>query len=102
MKKTVAVILLICFSAAVCPLFSLTLDNYEPYSKAEFPKWSLELRRAECIFFGGIPITFPVTALAAGIAKADLSFGQTLVIAASLSAVIAIIDYIIGVVRDAD
>ncbi len=100
MKKITAIILLICFSAMACPVFSLTLDDYEPYSKTEFPKWSLDLRRAECIFFGGIPITFPVTALAFTLANKDISFGKTLAIAASLSAAIALIDYILGVIHE--
>ena len=99
MKKTIALLVLICFSAMLCPVFALTLDEYEPYQKEEFPKWSLDLRRAECIFFGGLPITFPVTAVAFTLANKDLSFGKTLAIAASLSAVIALVDYIIGVIN---
>ena len=77
MKKTIVVILMICFSAMVCaPIFALSLDNYEPYEKDEFPKWALDLRRAECIFFGGIPIAYPLTALTLGLFKHPFtSFG---------------------------
>ena len=63
----------------VCaPIFALSLDGYEPYSKDEFPKWSLDLRRAECIFFGGIPIAYPLTALTLGLLKQETSFPKTL------------------------
>ncbi len=78
----------------------LALDGYEPYRTEEFPKWSLNLRRAECIFFGGIPIAYPLTALAFSVANKDTSFVQNLAIACSVSAAIALIDYIIGVVNE--
>ena len=100
MKKLIAVLLIALTAGLFTPLFSLTLDGYEPYRTEEFPKWSLNLRRAECIFFGGIPITFPVTALAFTLANKDISFGKTLAIAASLSAAIALIDYILGVIHE--
>ena len=100
MKRIVAVLLVLCFASVFCaPVFSLTLGDYEPYSKAEFPKWSLDLRRAECIFFGGIPITFPVTMLAFNLAGSEPSFMKALGIACAVSAAIALIDYIIGVVN---
>ncbi len=100
MKRLVALAVLICVSLLVCsPVFSLDMKDYEPYSEDEFPKWSLDLRRAECIFFGGIPIAYPLTALAFNIANQDSSFLQNLAIACSVSAAIALIDYIIGVVN---
>ena len=100
MKKIVVLLVLICLSIMVCmPVFSLDMEGYEPYTNDEFPKWSLDLRRAECIFFGGIPITYPLTALAFGIADKETSFLQNLAIACSVSAAIALIDYIIGVVN---
>ena len=98
MKKLIAVIILACF-VFFMPLFSLTLDDYEPYRNEEFPKWSLDLRRAECIFFGGIPITFPVTALAFNLANKDATFLETLGVACAVSAVITIVDYILGVIN---
>ncbi len=98
MKKATALLLIICLTALFCaPAFSLTLDDYEPYSKDEFPKWSLDLRRAECIFFGGIPIAFPLTALTLNVVNTDVTFVKTLGIACAVSAAIALIDYIIGV-----
>ena len=101
MKKTIAVIIMICFSAMVCaPIFALSLDGYEPYSKDEFPKWSLDLRRAECIFFGGIPIAYPLTALTLGLLKQETSFPKTLAISCGVTLVIAVIDYILGVINE--
>ena len=100
MKRFTALSILICLTAILCsPLFSLDMTGYEPYSESEFPKWSLDLRRAECIFFGGIPITYPMTALAFSIADKETTFLQTLGIACAASAAIALIDYIIGVIN---
>ncbi len=116
MKRALAVLILICIFSFVCaPAFSLTSPTlqvsmpgfqfkssatsttYEPYSDDEFPKWALDLRRAECIFFGGIPIALPVSLLVADLAGKDLSFFQALGIACSVSAVITLVDYILGV-----
>ena len=100
MKRLIAFSVLICLSFFICaPIFSLDMTGYEPYSNDEFPKWTLDLRRAECIFFGGIPIAYPLTALAFSIADKETSFLQNLAIACSVSAAIALIDYIIGVVN---
>ncbi len=101
MKKTIVIIIMICFSFLVCsPVFALSLDNYEPYGKHEFPKWALDLRRAECIFFGGIPIAFPLTALTFSLFKQDTNFLKTLGIACSVTAMIAIVDYVLGVINE--
>jgi hypothetical protein len=101
MKKTITIIIMICFSALVCaPIFALTLNDYEPYSNDEFPKWALDLRRAECIFFGGIPIAFPLTALTFSLFKQETNFLKTLGIACSVTAVIAVVDYILGVINE--
>ncbi len=100
MKKTIVIIIMICFSLLVCsPIFALTLDNYEPYKNEEFPKWSLDLRRFECIFFGGIPIAYPLTALSLRLMQKDADFGKTLAISCGVTLVIAVIDYILGVVN---
>ena len=101
MKKLLAITLLICLAALFCaPVFCADMKDYEPYGPDEFPKWALNLRRAECIFFGGIPIAYPLTALAFSVANKDTSFVQNLAIACSVSAAIALIDYIIGVVNE--
>lgn len=101
MKKTIVIIIMVCFSALVCaPIFALTLDNYEPYMNEEFPKWSLDLRRFECIFFGGIPIAFPLTALSMSLMNKETDFGKTLAISCGVTLVIAVIDYILGVINE--
>lgn len=92
-KKFLTVILLIalCFS-----VFALDMNNAEPYEKTEFPKFALDLRRSEIIFFGGIPIVYPLTSLALKTCKIDTNFWKTMGISCSVSAVIALADYVIG------
>ncbi len=101
MKKLVAVLLIVLTAGFLTPVFSLTLSGYEPYTTDEFPKWSLDLRRAECIFLGGIPIAYPISALAFSTLKKDATFLETLGVACAISATIALVDFILGVV-DAD
>jgi hypothetical protein len=99
MKKAVILIFIFVLLFGLCtPAFSLTLTDYEPYSKEEFPKWSLDLRRAESLFFGGIPIAFPLTSAALSLAGQEPEFLTTFGIACAVSAAITLIDYIIGVV----
>lgn len=100
MKKTIVIIIMVCFSALLCaPIFALSLDGYEPYRNEEFPKWALDLRRAECIFFGGIPIAYPLTALSLTLMNREADFGKTLAISCGVTLVITVIDYILGVVN---
>ena len=99
MKKLVAVLLIVLTAGFLTPVFSLTLNGYESYSQDEFPKWSLQLRRAECIFLGGIPIAYPVSALAFSTLKKDATFLETLGVACAISAVITIVDFVLGVVN---
>lgn len=101
MKKAIIVVLIFVLLFGLCmPAFSLTLTDYEPYTKDEFPKWSLNLRRAETLFFGGIPIAYPLTSLAFSLAGKDAEFLPTLGIACAVSAVISLVDYIIGVASE--
>ena len=103
MKRTIALILIICLSAS---LFATPIKyEYEPYEEEEFPLWSRELRRAESIFFGSFVITLPVTALCYSLAEslgAELTdnegwlFGQQALIAGGLSLGIALTDFILG------
>lgn len=100
MKKLVALLVLLCLSFSFAlPVFCSSFE-FEPYSKDEFPKWALDLRRAESLFFGGLPIAFPVSALALGLFKQEASFTKTLAVACSITAVIALVDYIIGVINE--
>ena len=43
----------------------------EPYEDSEFPKWALDLRRGEILFFGALPITYAMTSLVTGALKSD-------------------------------
>lgn len=103
-RKAISILLILL--TLLTPLFSDPIEyEYEPYEKEEFPIWSLELRRAETIFFGALVITFPV---AMGIYSLASSLGmptpnqdyqrvlQQALIAGGLSLVIAGTDWIIG------
>ena len=106
MNKLIAVLLIISISAS---LFATPIKyDYEPYEEDEFPLWSVELRRAESIFFGSFVITLPVTALCYSLAEslgAKLTdnegwlFGQQALIAGGLSLGIALTDFILGRVQ---
>lgn len=92
-KKVVAVILLIALCSSV---FALDLSKAEPYGENEFPKFALDLRRSEIIFFGGLPIVYPLTSLALNSFKVDTNFWKTMGITCAISATIVLADYIIG------
>ena len=104
MRKAIALILV--FLMVIPPVFADPIVyEYEPYEEEEFPIWSYELRRAESIFFGSLVITFPV---AMGVYALGKQFGmptpsetyqEVLIeagIAAGLSLVIALTDWLIG------
>ena len=104
MKKAISLLL-----AALLLLSPLAADpieyEYEPYEKEEFPIWSLELRRAESIFFGSLFLTFPVAmgiyslASTLGMPTPSEDYQQVLqqaLIAGGLSLIIAGTDWIIG------
>jgi len=95
-KKIVAVVLLIAICSSV---FALDLKTAEPYSDSEFPKFALDLRRAEIIFFGGIPIVYPLTSLAMNTMKVDTNFWKTMGITCSITAAIVLADYVIGLIE---
>ena len=103
MKKAIALLLILLSSFY---LFSDPIKyDYEPYKREEFPEWTMELRRAEILFFGSFAITLPVTVAAYNIGK---SFGMPtpenealgalyqFAGAAGLSLIIAGVDWIIG------
>lgn len=118
MKPFIIVFLLFVFLAI--PLFSGdSLPDYEPYEDDEFPQWAKDLRRAEIIFFGTIPFTFLYTSFSYDFYRYvssgfDESFApafpgnttthiktndekwQILKISLSLSAVCALLDYLLG------
>ncbi len=109
MKKLIAIVLIIvtCSNLFADPI----VYEYEPYEKDEFPEWTMELRRAEIIFFGSFVITLPVAMAAYNIGKSfgmptpdsdALAMVYQFAGAAGLSLAIAGIDWIIGKVQDSD
>ena len=107
MKKRIIAFLLI-FSMLVPPLVAEPIEyEYEPYTEEEFPIWAHELRRAESIFFGSLAITFPLSmgayslATSLGAQGPSEPYQQVLIqlgVAAGLSLIIALTDWIIGAV----
>ncbi|MCR4676452.1 MAG: hypothetical protein K5634_04390 [Sphaerochaetaceae bacterium] len=93
LKKIIAVLLLVVVSSS---LFALDMSNAKPYSDSEFPKWEIKLRRAEIIFFGGIPVVYPLTYLAVSSFNGNTDFWSVMAITAGITASISLIDYIIG------
>ncbi|MFA7590129.1 MAG: hypothetical protein WCY44_01920 [Sphaerochaetaceae bacterium] len=103
-RLTVVVLLLCCLSAQMFASQTASgVQGYEPYTEEEFPQWSRELRRAETIFFGSLPITLTFASIgyAAGVALGAPQFLNETValfsIAAGVSLIIAITDYVLGV-----
>ncbi len=104
MRKAIAILLI--FLMVIPPAFSDPIPyEYEPYQEEEFPIWSHELRRAESIFFGSLVITFPVAmgvyqlGKQLGMPTPSETYQEVLVeagIAAGLSLVIALTDWLIG------
>lgn len=103
---------------------SLDIGDYEPYDEEEFPRWALDLRRFETIFFGSIPFTFLFTSagfesyayaangfspeylpLFLGNSPAKQQFladtmWQRVAVGLSLSALVATLDYLLGLGKD--
>lgn len=81
MKRTVAAITLVSFLAAATWAQS---DEPVPYEEEEFPRWALDLRRGEIIFFGTLPFSLFFTSLGYsliryGINNFDPAYAPTLV-----------------------
>jgi hypothetical protein len=60
LKRTVAAVTLVAFIAAAT--WAQT-DEPAPYVEEEFPRWALDLRRGEIIFFGTLPFSLLFTSL---------------------------------------
>ncbi len=107
MRKIIAAVLIVLM--IVPPLAADPIQyEYEPYEEDEFPIWSMELRRAETIFFGSLVLTFPVAmgiyslASTLGMPTPEEEYKQVLqqaLIAGGLSLIIAGTDWIIGKVN---
>ena len=107
-KRIIALFLIISI------IFSLSAETithssfnykYESYEEEEFPLWTIELRRAETIFFGSLVFTVPISSLALSVmAKQGIinfenstqSALMTLSSAAGLSLVVSALDWILG------
>ncbi|MHC1693407.1 MAG: hypothetical protein AB9828_10335 [Sphaerochaetaceae bacterium] len=105
MRRMVLIILLISISSQM--LCASTLPKtivYDPYELSEFPVWSQKLRRGETLLFGSFPITLTLTSLSYSLATslgapAFATEKETIAmfsIAAGLSLIIAVTDFIIG------
>ncbi|MGN1190413.1 MAG: hypothetical protein ACI4SL_08480 [Candidatus Ornithospirochaeta sp.] len=108
MKKIIALMLLISL------VFSLSAETithssfnykYESYEEEEFPLWTIELRRAETVFFGSLVFTVPISSVAIGLLSNQgiINFNNTtqaalvnLSAAAGLSLVVAAVDWVLG------
>lgn len=108
MKKIIALILLVSL------VFSLSAETithssfnykYESYEEEEFPLWTIELRRAETVFFGSLVFTVPISSVAIGLLSNQgiINFNNTtqaalvnLSAAAGLSLVVAAVDWVLG------
>jgi len=74
--------------------------SYTPYSQDEFPQWAIKVRRAETLFFGGVPLVLPVVSIASNLIWEDASFYKILAISASVSTVIVLIDFLMGEINE--
>lgn len=95
-KKTVAILLLISLCMS---LFSLDMSKAEPYSESEFPKWAINVRRSEIIFFGAVPITYLFTSIISDAFNSNFSFGEKLGISVAAAGGIVLTDIIIGLIK---
>ena len=108
MKRLVAIVVIvaICFSLSAETLTHSSFGyKYESYSDDEFPIWTIELRRAETLFFGSFVFTVPLAALAVGAMEKNnlVSFEgnlqstmATMGAAACTSLFIAALDWVLG------
>ena len=108
MKRIIAVLLLISiiFSLAAETITHSSFNyKYESYEEEEFPLWTIELRRAETIFFGSLVFTVPIASLTLNLMSNQgiINFENntqsalvTLSSAAGLSLVVSAVDWILG------
>ncbi len=78
---------------------------YKPYADAEFSAALHDLRRAETLFFGSLPITFAAASLSLLVIRQFTgqeldSVPLTLGITAGLSLSITVADYILGIIEE--
>lgn len=81
--------------------------SYIPYTEDEFPDFLHDLRRAETLFLGSIPITYAAVSLGCTAAQTlfsaeECSFGARMLMTAGLSTVIVGADYILGILQESE
>lgn len=96
-KKIIVIILLICISFS---LSAISVEGYAPYEEGEFPHWSIKLRRAECIFFGGIPLVYPFVSLACNQFGTQVDIPTMILASCGIAAVITVTDFILGEIKN--
>lgn len=96
LKKVVAVLLLI---SLCCSVFALDMSKAVPYKENEFPKFTYDLRRAEIIFFGSLPLAFPAASLGLSAFKVETDFWKTMGVACGIAGAIVLTDFIIGLIQ---
>lgn len=107
MKRIIAFIILLSLVFAL-PAETITHSSfsykYESYEEEEFPLWTIELRRAETLFFGSLVFTLPVSAAVVGVMSSsgllDMDMKKNTMVASisaiGLSLVVTGIDWILG------
>ena len=108
LKRIIALFLIISiiFSLSAATITHSSFNyKYESYEEEEFPLWTIELRRAETIFFGSLVFTVPISSLALSVMSnqgiinfenSTQSALMTLSSAAGLSLVVSALDWILG------
>lgn len=87
-------------------LFGEDLPLYEPYEQQEFPQWLHDLRRAESLFIGSLPIAYGAVTLTFSLLETEERTLTTddyltrLAYASMLSGALALADYIVGLYDD--
>jgi hypothetical protein len=99
MARILAVVVIL--SIICAPVAAAEQSSYQRYSHEEFDPWMHDLRRAETLFFGSLPISFAASSLSMVFIQDDyrsvqLQLGITL----GISAAIAIADYILGLLEE--
>jgi hypothetical protein len=80
--------------------------SYSPYQDDEFSPWMHDLRRAESLFFGSLPLTYGIASLSftlffdSGSPLTTQDYINRLSAAALLSAAISAADFILGIIEN--
>jgi hypothetical protein len=106
-KKCISVLLIMLITAGglLCADTEESVQtSYTPYNESEFSQFALDMRRAETIFFGSLPITYAATSLVVASLQSltDSTEDQVVLklgITVGLSLSIAVLDYVIGIIQ---